>query len=72
MSQQKTTFMFRSKSYEVILDQGQITFAEKAPSSVPTRLDAGISKRIKSLEKAKLKVQNFLLRRPDPGMTFSD
>lgn len=72
MSQQKTILNFRSKTYEVILDKGEISFFDKTVGNAPTRLSAGVKKQVVNLEKAKQKVQNFLMKRPDPGMTFSD
>lgn len=68
----KTVFQFRSRTYEMLIDSGNIAVSEQSSNRTLFNLEAALPSAPINLEKAKRKVEKVLMQRPDPGMTFSD
>lgn len=68
----KTIFQFRSRTYEMLIDSGNIAVSEQSSNRTLFNISAALSSAPLNLEKAKRKVEKVLRQIPDPGMTFSD
>ena len=72
MTIQKTEISFRGKTYDVILEDGVVSYIDPLEPGIPVSFGQPSDLKITTLEGAKRMAIQMIRRAPDPRMTFSD
>lgn len=72
MTIQKTEIKFRGKLYQVILEDGVVSYLDPSEPASTISIGQPSDLKITTLEGAKRMAIQMILRTPDPIMTFSD
>jgi len=72
MTLQKTELRYRGKSYELMLEDGLVSYVDPADPEYVRELFLPEGSKITSVEGAKRLLIQWLEKMPDPLMTFSD
>ncbi|MDI1355675.1 MAG: hypothetical protein PSX36_12200 [bacterium] len=72
MTIQKTEIRFRGKMYEVILEDGVVSYVDPLEPGSTISIGQPSDLKITTLDGAKRMAIKMIMRTPDPIMTFSD